>query len=59
MPRKPRVRAPVGGFKTLSRRKASQAAAKTSQQAKFKAAAKKCKGSPNYRACMKRELRKK
>ena len=30
----------------------------TAQQKKFKAAAKKCKGSNDYRACMKRELRK-
>ena len=29
----------------------------TAQQRKFKAAAKKCKGKPGYRACMKRELR--
>ncbi len=29
------------------------------QQAKFKAAAKKCKGSKDYQACMKRELTKK
>ncbi len=29
------------------------------QQQKFKAAAKKCKGSKDYRACMKRELKKK
>lgn len=28
------------------------------QAAKFKAAAKRCKGGPNYRACMRRELRK-
>jgi len=27
------------------------------QRAKFKAAARKCKGKPNYRACMKKELR--
>ena len=27
------------------------------QQNKFKAAAKKCKGSKDYRACMKRELK--
>ena len=26
------------------------------QRAKLKAAARKCKGSPNYKACMKREL---
>lgn len=32
---------------------------KQAQQAKFKAAAKKCKGKPGYRACMSRELRKK
>ncbi len=30
----------------------------TAQQSKFKAAAKKCKGKPGYRACMKRELKK-
>jgi len=27
-------------------------------KARFKAAAKKCKGSKNYRACMKKELKK-
>jgi len=28
------------------------------QQARFKAVAKKCKGKPNYRSCMKKNLKK-
>jgi len=31
---------------------------KKSQRLKFKKAAKKCKGKPNFRACMRKELRK-
>lgn len=30
-----------------------------SEKQKFKRAAKKCKGKPNYRACMSKELKKK
>lgn len=30
-----------------------------SQQARFRASAKKCKGKPNFRDCMKRNLKKK
>lgn len=32
---------------------------RAAQVARFKRAARKCKGKPNYRSCMRKELRKK